>query len=359
MRVLLLSNMYPSSLDPGYGSFVARQQQRLTSDHGIDFSLVVSARRGGRWANIGKYARLLGSTIAATIRGDYDIVHAHYLLPTAAFALLPALARRRPLVITAHGTDIYTGQRPFWKGLVTRALRRAHRVIVVSEFLGRELEAGYGVRPRGGVLVSDMGVDTALFTPGDRDTAKAARGLPAGVPHVLFVGNLVEAKGVADLATALVSLAAREADFRATFVGGGPMLAELQRITQPIRDRVAFAGVLPHHALVDVFRSADLFVLPSHREGLGLVCLEAFACGIPVVAARSGGIPEIVEDGVNGALIEPGDRAALTDALERLLGDAGLRSRLAATARETALKHDEAAQATRVAQVYADAFGSR
>ncbi len=358
MRVLLLSNMYPSSADPGYGSFVSRQQHRLTSDHGVEFSLVVSARRGGGWANVGKYARLLGSTIVATLRGDYDIVHAHYLLPSAAFALLPALARHRPLVITAHGTDVYTGQRPFWKGLVTRALRRAHRVIVVSDFLGRELEAGYGIQPRGGVLVSDMGVDTALFTPGDRDAARRTRGLPDGVPHVLFVGNLVETKGVADLATALVSLAARKTGFRATFVGGGPMLAELQRITGPIRDSVTFAGVLPHHALVDVFRSADLFVLPSHREGLGLVCLEALACGVPVVAVRTGGIPEIIADGVNGVLVEPGDRVALADALERLLGDATLRSRLAAAARATALEHDEAVQAARVAQVYADALGS-
>jgi len=351
-----MSNMYPSSDDPGYGSFVARQQRRLTDDHGVEFSLVVSSRRGGGLATVLKYGRLLAETIAATVRGEYDLVHAHYLLPTAAFALLPAAVRRRPLVITVHGTDIYTAQRPFWKSLVTRALRRARRVIVVSEFLRDELHEGYGVTPRDGALVSDMGVDTARFTPGDRAAAKNAAGLPTGAPHVLFVGNLVATKGVADLASALVALADRGIPLHATFVGDGPMLARLKEITAPLGDRVRFTGVLPHGSLVGVFQSADVFVLPSHREGLGLVCLEALACGVPVLATRTGGIPEIVCDGENGLLVEPGDATALTAALSRLLEDESLRARLSGPARSTALLHDESLQAERIAGVYRDAL---
>lgn len=351
-----MSNMYPSPDDPGYGSFVARQQHRLADDHGIEFSLVVSSRRGGGYATVLKYGRLFVETVIATVRGDYDLVHAHYLLPTAVFALLPAVLRDRPLLLTVHGTDIYTAQRPLWKGLVTHALRRAHRVIVVSEFLKGELQAGYDVSPRGGALVSDMGVDTSRFTPGDRASAKDAAGLPPGIPHVLFVGNLVAAKGVVELASALTALAEQGTAFRSTFVGDGPMLARLHALTSPLGDRVRFTGVLPHDSLVDVFRSADVFVLPSHREGLGLVCLEALACGVPVLATRTGGIPEIVQDGENGMLIEPGDTSALTAALSRLLNDEGLRDRLGDTARSTALLHDESFQAGRIASVYKDAL---
>ena len=147
-------------------------------------------------------------TLAETARGDYDIVHAHYLLPVAAFALIPSGWRRKPLVITAHGTDIYSGLMKPWKTYITKALRRACRIIVVSQFLGDRLVENFGVSaPEGrAFVIANMGVDSNKFVPGDRDALKVAAGLPVDVPHLLFVGNFVEQKGVTDLARALVIL---------------------------------------------------------------------------------------------------------------------------------------------------------
>ncbi|HEY5541579.1 MAG TPA: glycosyltransferase [Coriobacteriia bacterium] len=362
MKVLMLSNMYPSAEEPGYGSFIQRQKRELTERHGVQIKLVSTSRRGGGLNNVPKYAALLAKTLAATMRGGYDVVHAHYLLPVAAFALIPSVARRKPLVITAHGTDIFSGQMRPWKRYITTALRRACRIIVVSEYLGDRLTENFGIASDAGrgFVIANMGVNTELFTPGDTSALKEAAGIPASVPHLLFVGNFVEQKGVTDLARALVLLRERGIDFRATLLGHGPEMAEVRDIVAPLGEAVRFKTVVAHEQLVDVFRSADLFVLPSRREGVGLlVCLESLSCGVPVACSTAGGLPEIVRDGENGALFEPGNPPALADVVQRLLGDPQERARLAARARAGALPYSEAMQAEKVYRVYEECAGQR
>jgi glycosyltransferase involved in cell wall biosynthesis len=169
----------------------------------------------------------------------------------------------------------------------------------------------------------------------------------------LFVGNFVKQKGVVDLAHALVALDARGVEFRATLLGHGPEMPEVLSVVSPLGERVRFRQVVSHGALVDVFRSADLFVLPSRREGVGLlVCLESLSCGVPVAASRAGGLPEIVQDGENGVLFAPDAPEAIADALQRLIEDPAQLGRLAASARASALPYSEDSQADKVFRVY-------
>ena len=360
LRVLMLSNMYPSAEEPGYGSFIKRQEVELIDRYGVEIKLIATARRGEGLANFRKYFWLLRMTVLATIRGDYDLVHAHYLMPVAAFALIPAVIRRKPLVITAHGTDIFSGMVWPWKPLIARALRSACRVIVVSEFLAARMAENFGVEQTSAreFVVANMGVNTGRFTPGDTAALKEAAGIPAGIAHLLFVGNFVEQKGVVDLARALVILGERGVEFRATLLGHGPEMPQVQRIVEPLGAAVQLRTVISHEMLVDVFRSADLFVLPSRREGVGLlVCLEALSCGVPVVAGRAGGLPEIVRDGENGMLVKPEDPAALADTIQALIEHPEKLSALAAAARASALPYSEASQAEKVHRVYEECVG--
>jgi D-inositol-3-phosphate glycosyltransferase len=360
LRVLMLANMYPSAEEPGYGSFIQRQERELTERHGVEIQIIATSRRGGGSSNFAKYWSLMWQTVWATLGGRYDLVHAHYLMPVAAFALIPAGLRGKPLVITAHGTDIYSGMAWPWRPLITRALRSACRTIVVSEFLAERLAENYGIEQAPGreFLIANMGVNAERFTPGDARALKRAAGIPEGVPHLLFVGNFVEQKGVVDLARALVALDSRGVAFRATLLGHGPEMPEVRQIVEPLGNAVELRTVLSHEALVDVFRSADLFVLPSRREGVGLlVCLEALACGVPVVAGRAGGLPEIIHDAENGLLVEPESPAALADAIQGLLGDPARLASLAAAARESALPYSESAQAEKVYRVYEECVG--
>jgi glycosyltransferase involved in cell wall biosynthesis len=144
---------------------------------------------------------------------------------------------------------------------------------------------------------------------------------PDEPPHILFAGRLSPEKGVLELVEAAQGLPL-------VVAGDGPL-----------RDRVPGAlGFVPHDRLLGLYGRAAVVACPSHREGYGVVCAEAMAYGRPVVASAVGGLLDLVVDGETGLLVRPGDIPALRDALERLLGDAGLRSRLGAAARKRARK---------------------
>ena len=210
LRVLMLSNMYPSAEEPGYGSFIQRQERELTDRFGVEIKLIATPRRGEGMANFTKYASLLWQTVSATVLGGYDIVHAHYLLPVAAFALIPAGLRRKPLVITAHGTDIFSGTVWPWRPLIIACASFARAASSWSRSSSPSASPRTSASPNvpgREFVIANMGVNTERFTPGDAAALKAAAGIPADVAHLLFVGNFVEQKGVVDLARALVMLA--------------------------------------------------------------------------------------------------------------------------------------------------------
>ena len=141
--------------------------------------------------------------------------------------------------------------------------------------------------------------------------------LSAGL-KVLFVGDLIEDKGVGDLLAARSLLADRELDFRLHFAGGGPLEKEILAM-----DGCELLGTLSPQELVHWYRAADLLVLPSHSEGSPLVVMEALSCGTPVLATRVGGVPELIEPGRNGELVHPMQPEMLAEKLGELLESPG------------------------------------
>src|SRR5207247_2176469 len=146
--------------------------------------------------------------------------------------------------------------------------------------------------------------------------------------HVLYVGRLSAEKGILELVEACGD------DLPLVAVGDGPLRA---RVPQAV-------GFVPPAELGPWYERAAIVAAPSRREGYGIVAREAMAWGRPVVASAVGGLVDAVEDGVTGVLVPPRDVAALRAALERLLGDAALRAKLGAAARERAVSLDAAAE---------------
>lgn len=251
---------------------------------------------------------------------DRDLVHAHNAWPDAA-----ASARvfpETPLVVTVHGTDLNVfARKQALRGDILMGLNRARRIICVSTAMERTVRALGITTP---TTVIPNGVDTALFSPGDREAAARRCGLEPGRPRVLFVGNFVPVKGIDSLLDAFVLVRAAVPGCELVLVGARPD----GRDAGLYRDRIARSGGAgavrlvekqPHKALPDWMRAADLLCLPSTAEGFGLVLAEAMACGRPVVATRCGGPEDIVVPGT-GRLVPPRNPEALVDAIVAVLG---------------------------------------
>jgi len=160
--------------------------------------------------------------------------------------------------------------------------------------------------------------------------------------RLLTVARLVERKGIDTVLRALPEIARRHPTLRYAIAGEGPDRARLEALAAQlgVGERVDWLGYVSQEALAPLYASADLFALPSRSipeqgdiEGFGLVLLEAQAAGTPVIAARSGGMPDAVHDGVTGVLIAPDDSAALARVASELLADPARRARMSEAAR--------------------------
>ena len=249
--------------------------------------------------------------------------------------LAPVVALRRPrprLIVAAHGIDVWTRL-----GLPKRAvLRAADRVVTVSAFTRERLLAVQGVRPERAVSVP-LCLDPSWLKAG----LGGNRGQDAApLTRLLTVSRLdvtERAKGVDWVIRALPAVAQAVSDVSYTIVGQGDDAPRLQALARAagVADRVAFKGALAHDQLVDEYRSCDAFVLPSGKEGFGLVFLEAMAFGKPVVARTATATPEVVEDGKTGVLVRT--EPELAPALTALLLDRARASRMGAAGRHRAL----------------------
>lgn len=319
LDVLFISNMYPSEADPAVGIFVRRQAEALSRTGAIVRRVVNRDQRKGIVFALGKYPVLLVKAVVAGLRGA-DVVVAHYLYPTAIIARITAAIARCPYVLVAHGTDVGSVARG---GAVARSARsavtRAALVVCVSNALESRLVNELELPPGVQTAVVHMGVDLAVFKP--NNAARAQLGWSTDERIVLFVGNPIEAKGIDVLLEATASLLRSGAIDRLDIVGHHPLNSGPMALASElgVADRVAFSGRGPAEDIALRMSAADVFVLPSRVEGLGMVLLEAMACGTPCVGSRVGGIPEALPAPRCGRLVEPDDPGALAAAISEVL----------------------------------------
>ncbi len=252
-----------------------------------------------------------------------DLIWANWWIPPGLVAARIASRLGTPLVISSHGTDIsLLGKGHLIRALSTYVYHRTSRATVVSAFLKERLCRQVG----------DFSPDRAVVLPmpiGMENFPKAA--LPDHeVPVILSVARFTRQKRLDDLIAACAKVAAEGIPFCLRMVGEGPLEEELRdRVRQAgLSDRVEFIPLVAQQKLGRLYREADVVTLVSEDEGFGLVLVEAGATGRPVVAARSGGIVDIVGHDRNGLLFTVGDRDGLAEALKRILVDRDLRTRL-------------------------------
>ena len=298
-----------------------------------------------------------------------DVIHAHWLLPQGLVAAAAGLITKTPVVITAHGGDLYGVRGRVQDALKRWALRRAIALTAVSSDLARvmaDLVGGSRGSPRSGrprVEVISMGVDTQRFRPDARDE-RLRRTLGVSGPFLLFVGRLAEKKGVRYLLEAMPAILGNLPAAKLVVVGDGPLRGELESLSRllGIEESVVFVGgkrqeeLPPYYATADVFIGPSIVVSGGDTESFGLVFAEAMASGCAVVASDVGGIRELVREGETGLLVPERDPAAIARAVCALLADDELRRRLAAGGRSRVKRRfEQRSIANRYARVLREA----
>ncbi|MGQ0616017.1 MAG: glycosyltransferase [Acidimicrobiia bacterium] len=252
-------------------------------------------------------AAALAAAVASEVRRwRPDVVHAHFLLPGGLAAALLRRSGRPRVVVTLHGTDVALAAgraRP----LARTVAGRADAVLAVSAPLARQAEDILGLST-GAVGVARLPLPAGLVPAP----------LPAGPLRLLAAGRASTEKGF-DVLVAALALPEASA-WSATLVTEGPErpALEKQAASLGLGDRLRFEPLVPRAALHDMVRAHSAVVVPSRSEGLGMMALEALALGRPVVASSVGGLPEVVEDGVDGVLVPADDPLALARALAGL-----------------------------------------
>jgi glycosyltransferase involved in cell wall biosynthesis len=300
----------------GYSRSLAADEKVRTMAAAVAPLYVLGARRAVR--------RLLDQAQ----RGEpFDLLHAHWVVPNGLVAR--PFHCRVPLAVGLHGSDVFQAERPGVRRWVGRALARCRLVTGCSpELVDRVCALGF---ERSRARVIPYGVDPDVFSP-RRDRRSRWRdrlGIPESAPLLLSVGRMVTKKGYHVLVAALPQLLGANSEVHVVLGGTGDLLEELRRAVEPWADRVHLPGIVLRDTLPDLYRAADLFVLPAvhdakgNVDGLPNVILEAMASGLPVVASGISGIPLAVEDGVHGRLVSEGDAGQLAAALQGLLAAPG------------------------------------
>jgi len=336
-RLLVVTSLYPTPDRPEAGAFVARRVESLRAA-GVEVEVVAaSSYRQGPWR---RHIAMLVAALRA--RGPIRGVESHVLLPASLIGLLAARLRRVPLVVYAHGHDVVVAAQrsPVHRRLARLVARGAARVVTNSSDTARYVEA-LGVVP----AIISPGVDLDVFRPGDRRLARGELGVALDARVALYVGSVDHRKGADVFADAI----RMSEGWLGIIVGTGPLDASLRRIPAPLR----FVGNIRRDDVPRWMVAADVVVVPSRREPLGLAAIEALACGVPVIATSVGGLAETVLHEVNGLMVGPDDPAAVAQALH-VLERPGVEARLAARARESVARHDLRLATLAMAQVWRD-----
>jgi glycosyltransferase involved in cell wall biosynthesis len=291
-------------------------------------------------ANLGS-ARYLGGGLAAFPKSVYfaermlqsgvEHVHAHFASHPAAAAFVIHRLTGLPYSFTAHGSDLHRDQH-----MLREKVAEAAFVVPISNHNRDVIRQISGPESAGRLHVIHCGVDTAQIAPRDSYSLD-------GPLRLLCIGTLHAVKGQTHLIAALARLRQQGIDARVDFVGDGPDRAALeqQAAEAGLAAFVHFHGPQTREQVLAHLRRADVAVAPSvptsdgRREGIPVALMEAMAAGLPVVASRLSGIPELITDGETGLLAPPGDVAALVAAIRRLHDDARLRRTLGEAARAT------------------------
>ncbi|WP_311173521.1 glycosyltransferase family 4 protein [Halobellus ordinarius] len=317
---------YKTERTGGIGRYIAEQRRHL--DDRLSYDVIDTAIRtpSGPIGYLRALVTVLAGWLSCLLRRRPDIVHVHTsqdvsFLVSTPYVLLAGLVWNRPVVLHVHGSSfdeyVADASRPL-AALQSAVFGASDAIVVLSEYWRDAL----AVRaPAEKLVVLPNAIDPTEYVPDPS----------ADPPHLVFVSNHIERKGIVELTRAIDSLLTAGVEFRATIAGAGPLSEHAEALASK-HDEVEYIGFVPEERKRELLSEANVYVLPTYAEGLPIAVLEAMAGANAIVSTDVGAIPSVVDDR-NGAVVPPGDVDELTVELDRLLSDPAMIERMGRVSR--------------------------
>ncbi len=289
------------------------------------------------------YEQVLTSKLVDVVKFErLDLLHVHYAIPHASAAymaqqILKDQGVEIPFVTTLHGTDItLVGKDPSFEPVINFSINKSNRVTAVSENLKKETFELFDIKNNIEVIPNFICLKEYKL---DNNDYYKKRFAPNNEKVICHVSNFRKVKRIEDVIIAFEGIS-KEMDVKLLLVGDGPERARLEQISRNSKfsKNIFFLGSLK--STKEVLNISDLFILPSSKESFGLSALEAMACGVPVIASDSGGIPEVISHGKSGFLNSVGDTYQMTKNALKLLSNDSLLEKFKTNAYQQAMKFD-------------------
>ncbi len=360
MKVLIITNSYPTPKNPGGGIFVKKQVESLSSFGELELKVFYNpvfnwmpnpVEQKGVISHLIKYLFFIIAFTPFLLR-RFDLIHAHQAFFPGALAYLHHLIWGTPYIVTSHGGDVddMASLSTVVFKLIRRVFAASKKVIVVSSYYRTKIINEYQI-DEGSIEVISCGVDLNFFKPTyEKKEMKIKLGLDASKYHLLFVSSLIESKRPLLFLESIKELDLP--DVEGIIIGDGALFSSLHEFTKTNNMRVTFKGWMEPAELKIWYQAADIFVFPSVKEAFGLVGVEALASGTPIVSTGIGGIDDYLQNQMNGTQFEVDDLSDLRDQLRELLTNRELYKRLASNAMSSVQLFDIKNIAQRIRELY-------
>lgn len=308
--------MYPSEKDPDYGVFIRNVQNSLT-ENGAEFShdSLIKGRSLGFMGKLKKYLLFYSTIVKNYYFGNYDLIYIHFISHVAPVLWVLNLLslKKRILVINVHGSDVLVHNKGILKIFIKSLINKADLVVVPSSYFEKVIKDLFPkIKPSKIYISPSGGIDSDIFYP--KSIEKKNDILKLG-----FVSRIEEDKGWRILLNSLKIIKEKGISFQCEFIGKGSQVDELKTLIAEydLSDQVQYVGLMNQKDLNKFYNSLDIFVFPTMRdsESLGLVGLEAMACGVPVIGSEIAGVATYLKDGENGFLFAPSNVEELVNCI--------------------------------------------
>lgn len=310
--------MYPSHEHPFYGIFIKNFENGIITNGGTVYRAVIEGRGKNQFEKIMKYLKFFYDVIKLVFTKEYDLIYVHYIGHSLLPLLLVHKYIKKPLIVNAHGSDVFVNNKigKYIQKLVTPLIKKADAIVVPSSYFENIIYSKFDIDKNKIFVSPSGGIDTELFKPYHEN--KEVEEFVIG-----YVSRIDEGKGWDVLLHAVRSvLDEGTRNFKVLMIGGGSQEPQLLNMIQSLRleKNVEYIGRVDHEELVHYYNKMDVFSFSTTlNESLGLVGLEAMACGVPVVGSDIGGVKGYIENKYNGELFEPGNAYELTLCLKKFI----------------------------------------